>query len=61
MIYILILTYVAYGDTAATMASIEFNTLESCQAAAKEWKRQYDKNHTNTGIVFCAEKGKANK
>jgi len=57
MIYILVVAMVGFNAKGVAVGSVEFNTQAACQAAAKEWKRQYDKADTREGVVFCAAKG----
>lgn len=51
MIHILIFTAFINSGTAAH--SVEFNTLEACQSAAKEMKRQKPKDFP---MMVCAAK-----
>jgi hypothetical protein len=58
MIYILIIMW--YGSSTSysgkAALAVEFNDLQSCQAAAAEIRTQQDFTH-RVGTVLCAQKG----
>lgn len=58
MIYILIVMW--FGQSASysgkAAISVEFNSLEACQAAAKSIKQQSD-TYAQIGTIVCAAKG----
>ena len=57
IMYILILAMVGFNAKGVAIASVEFNTLPACQAAAAEWSKQYNNADTRKAVVFCAAKG----
>lgn len=59
MVYILIVLWASYGSSTAGRAalSIEFNSMEACQAAAKEIRKQSDEYEKKVGTLICAAKG----
>lgn len=59
MIYILIVLWIGTYTSSAGKAAlaVEFNTIESCRAAAEEIRRQADYTH-KVATAVCAAKGK---
>ena len=58
MIYILIFVWQAYlGDAPTSALSVEFKTIEACQAAAGEVRKQAAHDHAELPLLMCAQKG----
>jgi hypothetical protein len=58
MIYILIFVWQAYSGNAETSTNaIEFNSLEACQAASVELRKQAIKERAAVPLLICAAKG----
>jgi hypothetical protein len=55
MTYILVVFLSIYSKP-SSLVGIEFNSLEACQAAATEIRKQRNSD-TSIGILFCSAKG----